>query len=224
MLRRDDSTPLKQALVAAGFTDILSLVSLTEDQIDDLKVNEEKLVPGDYNLVKLFIMFQKYRQLLGTAPITNDEYTAISRADYDRFRVDEIDDYNKLIISVSIVTANTPATTVGTMSTNVLNTPAEVVASPACSFKRGMECDQIAYLELKKEELNGTWHSSVETQAYAQDISNVLDPSYTPVGQEFIDAKLGALRGSTEGFVTHWQNQIRLYEHLCEANNGFSGG
>ena len=57
VLRRDDSTPLKQALVAAGFTDIPSLVSLADDQINDLKDNKKKLAPSDYNLVKLFIMF-----------------------------------------------------------------------------------------------------------------------------------------------------------------------
>ena len=92
VLRRDDSTPLKQALVAAGFTDIPLLVSLADDQIDDLKDNKKKLAPSDYNLVKLFIMFRKYRRLLGTPLISNDDYAAVLRADYDRFRVDEIDD------------------------------------------------------------------------------------------------------------------------------------
>jgi hypothetical protein len=39
-------------------------------------------------------------------------------------------------------------------------------------------------------------------------------------------AKLGSgvWSGSTEAFITHWQNQVRLYERLCEATERFSDG
>jgi len=273
-----DGSTLKEALRYDGIETIEDLVTITLPDIDTLtyedsgKKGTRSPVPkGPRNVIRLFKYFVHYRQQSGP-PIS--DWLAITADDFNNFR---------LHASVLSVSATQPPPSSASS--------AAPKYSPADLFKRGIKRDPSLFPTLKDEKYNDTWHRSFATQARAQDVSEVLDPTYKPSTQEQRDLFLekqkyvyavleskvltdrgkafvrehetdfdaqavyhkltehhlrstkaqidssailsyitsvrlgsGEWKGSTESFITHWLNQVRLYERQIDSADHFSDG
>jgi len=288
VFKRDDTTLLYRGLTEGGYIDVPSILTMDDHDIDALRDNKKKMLPSDMNLIKLFIQFVRYRQLLNTPIESNDDVMEVTRAEFDRFRINGVVQYHELVAKAAA--ANAPPQPAPTIAAPAI-TGGVASNKPIDLFRRGIMQDQSAFPELKNEEDNDAWHQSFETQAHAQDVAKVLDPTFipaTPDEIELFDAqktyvyavleskvltdrgraivrehatdrnaqqaydkirkhhtastkakmassdlltyitstRLGttAWRGATEGFITHWQKQVRKYERLCEPTEHFSDG
>jgi Reverse transcriptase (RNA-dependent DNA polymerase) len=288
VLGRKDGSALKSSLVDEGIDDIFSLMSLDESTIDGLKFKDQAdgdaLKPirlSDKMLLKCFLHFVTNKDLEGT-PINDHDWTNITQEEFDEFRI------SPTYIATRTPTAlSLPATrkTGSNASTNPTS------YSPADIFRRGIKKDATLFPVLKDEKFNDSWHRSFVNQARAQDLSEVLDPTYKPKSsseeelfnekQKFVYAILeskvltdrgkaivrdfedtfdaqavykkltehhlkstkamiesstilsyitsvrlgsGEWNGTTEGFITHWTNQVRLYERQVPSSDYFSDG
>ena len=289
VLGRDDSSPLKKALVGAGITDMFALNTLDNDTIDDLVYDvspTEKDVSinrGDKSLLWIFLDYVIHRVNKGD-PI-GDDWTAVTAEDFDQFRINpqyggQLRNPGPNQTSTSSTAAPTPSPSTNTSK-----------YSPVEVFRRGIKRDPSLFPTLKDEKYHDSWHRSFANQARAQGVSDVIDPNYSPSGddekalfdekQKFmyavLDAKVmtdngkaivrdhendfdaqqvykklselhlkstkarmdsstilsyitsarlgsGEWRGTCEGFIIHWENQVRLYERQVPASDHFSDG
>jgi len=177
VFKRSDTTSLYRALDEGGFNDIPSIMSMDEGDIDGLRDNKKRVIPGDMNLIKLFVQFIRYRQLLGTPIESNEDVVKVTKGEFDRFRINGVVQYLELVAKANAATAPTTPPPVITAPTNIGGGTSN---KPIDLFRRGIKRDQSAFPELKNEEDNDAWHQSFETQAHAQDVANVIDPNYIP--------------------------------------------
>jgi hypothetical protein len=84
-----------------------------------------------------------------------------------------------LWIAVYFPTTAVP-TPAATTSSSVPSTMVPITLFPVDMFKRGIKRDPSVFPTLKDELLNDQWHRTFANQARAQDVSDVLDPSYKP--------------------------------------------
>ena len=94
VLRRDDTSALKRSLIDGRYEDIFSVITMSDKDIDDLKEDKKQLAPGDRNLIKLFIAFTKFRIFKGNPFLDNDAFMAITKAEYDAFRLNYVPEYH----------------------------------------------------------------------------------------------------------------------------------
>ena len=127
---------------------------MRDKDIDDLKDNTKELAPGDCNLIKLFIAFVQFRHLKGNSILDNDAFMAITRAEYDAFRINHVPEYHRLAAQNNVATeaATAPPTPSPPMGT--------ITTAPSVGIER--------------EEENDTWHQVVAMQVHTQDVANVL--------------------------------------------------
>ena len=287
VLDRGDGSPLKSSLLHDGIDDIFALATIDTDTINNLTYKDPKntgqhlnVSRGDKGLIRVFCDYILHCNTAGT-PI-DDNWTGITQTAFDSFRVDP-----SYVSGLRGGTAIPNPTSVKSSSSS----PSAPKYSPAELFRRGIKRDPSLFPTLKDEKLNDTWHRSFSNQARAQDVSEVLDPLYTPTTteerdlfiekQKFLYAVLeskvltdrgkaivreheanfdaqavyrelaehhlrstkamidssqilsyitsirlgsGEWRGSTEAFILHWQNQVRLYERQVPTTDHFSDG
>ena len=177
VLGRKDGCALKASLVDEGIDDIFSLMSLDEGIIDGLKFKDQAdgdtLKPirlSDKMLLKCFLHFITNKDLEGT-PINDHDWTEITQEEFDEFR-----------ISPTYIATRTPtALSLPAIHKTGPNTSANPNSySPADIFRRGIKKDATLFPVLKDEKFNDSWHRSFVNQARAQDLSEVLDPTYKP--------------------------------------------
>ena len=288
VLGRGDGTPLKSALDEEGIDDIFGLTTLTDAAIDSLQYkdssNNDVLTAvklGDKMLLRCFLSYVSHCHSEGM-PI-GDNWDQVSQSEFDAYRIDP------RYMSPIVPKVNVPSSTAATKT--VGNSGFVPHYSPADMFRRGIKRDSTLFPTLKDEKFNDSWHRSFVNQARAQDVSEVLDPSYVPSTasdqelftekQKYVYAVLeskvltdrgkaivrefettfyaqkvykrltehhlkstkariesstilsyvtsvrlgnGEWNGTTEGFITHWTNQVRLYERQVPASDHFSDG
>ena len=144
VLRRDDTSALKKSLIDGRFEDIISVITMTDRDIDDLRDSEKKLAPGDCNLIRLFIAFTQFRHLKGNSILDNDAFMAITKAEYDTFRLNHVDEYHRLVAQTNVVTST-------------------VTAPPTLSPPMGT-ITTAPSVDIEQEGDNDTWHQAFETQ------------------------------------------------------------
>ena len=176
VLGRGDDTPLKSSLLYDGIEDIFSLITIDTDTINHLtfedpnKAGQRLPVPkGDKSLVRVFCAYVIHCNNIGT-PI-NDNWSGITQTDFDTFRVDP--SYVSSLHGGTTVPGSTAVSSSSAPSTATKYSPAEL-------FRRGIKRDPSLFPTLKDEKFNDSWHRSFSNQARAQDVSEVLDPLYTP--------------------------------------------
>ena len=280
VLGKGTSTGLQQSLAAEGIDDIMSLLSMTPDDIDSLTFDKSAsetnfpVAKAEKNLLHIFIDYVIHRDSQGD-PI-GDQWSSITSSQFDAFRISPA--YVASRRRASVPVSSTPA-------------PPASRYTPAELFRRGIKRDPSLFPDLKDEKFNDNWHRSFTNQARAQDVMEVLDTNYVPTTQEqrdlfeekqkfvyaILEAKVktdrgralvrehehdfdaqavyrklkehhlqstkaqidsstilsyvtsarlgnGDWKGSTEGFITNWQNQVRLYERLVPQADHFSNG
>jgi hypothetical protein len=273
VLRRDDESLLKQALVQEGFDNVLALASIEEDVIPLLAFTDAANVTltisrGDAGLVRTFGKYVSHRIAAGVS--VEEEWLNMTAEEFDAYRVLGI---GNMLGNTAITAPAAPAATVQPRS-------------PVDTFRRGIKRDPSAFPILKEEKLNDTWHRAMMIQARAQGVELVFDPNYIPItpedqalfremqkyvyavletvlrtdrGKAFIreheddfdaqtvyaktlahhhtstkaqinsadtltyitSARLGnnEWQGTTESFILHWQNQVRMHERTVDFND-----
>ena len=221
-----NSTNIKEALIEEGIDDTYGLLTLTDSIVENLAypdidpqvTTRHKLKKGEMGLLKCFIHYVYYRDEI-CDPIDND-WTKITMDKFDLFRANI--SYTPRFGSLSTLTFKTPITPASSSS----STPHHV-QSPADIFKRGIKRDPSVFPALKDEKLNDQWHRSFANQARAQDISDVLDTTYTPSTaadvalfeekQKYLYAVLEAKVETAKG-----KSIVRSYESTYDAQKAYA--
>ena len=177
VIGKDDTSPLKKAIIAYGIEEIHDLTTMVDSDIDDLVYNKSATETNvhfsrpDRQLLRAFISYVGYTIHNGNALSDSDEWEAITRDDFSDYRIRK---FNPALRQFETTTPDSTPTigTTGTVSTMPRN-PAELL-------RRGMKRDSTLFPVLKDEKFNDTWHRTFVNQARAQDIMEVLNPDYVP--------------------------------------------
>ena len=177
VLNRGDGSPLKSSLIASNVTSIDDLVAIRGGQIEHLSFSELDggieidLFRGDKNLLATFLDFYRSRVDQGN-PILDADWTTLTEEEFVEFRMMP----DRVFRRADFVQAGHPAPNAGFGP--------RVPMSPAENFKRGTKRDPSLFPVLKDESLNDQWHRGVINQARAQDLQEIMDPTYVPETEE----------------------------------------
>ena len=182
VLGRGDSSPLKSSLLTEGITDIFDLITITDDVIDSL-LYEDLATPGKTNPVKkgdkmLLRCFLAYQLYLESESVDFD-YKAITQANFDNFRISSAyrDTINRPAPTTSLSVPAAPTTSASSNTS---------MYSPVAMFRRAIKKDPSLFPTLKDDKYHDVWHRSFNTQAVAQDVSDVLNETYVPTTSDDI--------------------------------------
>ena len=167
------------ALQQSGTIDILLLASLSETQIDNLKVssttavpNPPILAPGHLGLIKAIVAYERWRSAMSN-PI-DDDWMSVTFDEFNTFRTSL--NFNPQSMFATASPASTNPTAAGAATS-----PAR---DPLSDFKRGMKRDSSQFPVLKDEKQWDNWNRTACAQARAQDVAHVFDESYIPITPE----------------------------------------
>jgi len=175
----DASHPLRVALDRNGVTSLITMLSLSSSDIENLSYLPEQVdgdpIPrltnvnaGHRGLIRQFqawIVFLGVRSGGGT--LTLEEYENLSPDAFDDFRI-------------SNATTSTQGT-LPTVGSGASPRPAVSTATyTAHDFKKSIRRDTNAYPVLKDDKHWNNWNRSVISQARAHDVSDVFDRTYVP--------------------------------------------
>jgi hypothetical protein len=169
------TNPLPLALAAAGYNDIRQVITMTQTEIDALTypdaANATISVPVPVPalaFLRILKAYHVYRHEEGDS--IGDDWTSIMVEAFDTFRVD---DYN--VITSTSPPGYTPRRSGGAPP---VVTPRQ--RDPVADFKKGIKRDPTLFLAFKMEKQWVSWQRSTLAQARAQDVADVLDPTYVP--------------------------------------------
>jgi hypothetical protein len=107
------------------------------------------VLPADVNIVKLFIQFIRYRHLLGTPIVSNEDVVSITKHEFDQFRINDVAHYQELVVKAAAASAPPRPTTTAPTPVNTSGMVSNWSIDP---FQRGIKRDQSASPDLKDEE------------------------------------------------------------------------
>ena len=221
-----NSTNIKEALNEEGIDDTYGLMTLTDAIVENLTYPDKdpqvttkyKLKKGEIGLLKCFIHYVYYRDEISD-PIGND-WTKITMDQFDLFRANIT--YTPRFGTLSTLSFKPPTPPVSSSSSTPYHgqTPVDI-------FKRGIKRAPSVLPTLKDEKLNDQWHRSFANQARAQNISDVLDITYTPSTTTDIalfDEKQKYLYAILEAKVETAKGKsiIRSYEATYDAQKAYA--
>ena len=174
VLGRDGSSDVKTALLDQGIEDIFDLVTLDDLYVENLSIKDSAkpstmvaIKKGDKNILKCFIAYKGYFDANGI----DVHYMSLTQKGFDEIRTGP-----SLSVRTSFAPPNPPPIT---------STPGHVsTVTPSDHFKRSIKRDPSLFPTLKDEKYHDVWHRSFVNQARAQNFSQVLDESYTPITVE----------------------------------------
>lgn len=106
----------------------------------------------------------------------------------DNFKNMDKDDFWRFVRSSDWCLMSTESFNVKrTKSPTTLSTPAPMVTKLTTSFKKGIKRDASLFKSFKDDKYWDTWRRHTLAQARAQDVADVLNESYVPVGTEEAD-------------------------------------
>ena len=173
VLKQAKDGPLVKALDHGGINDIVDLLALSPQERDALTVpqvdgTKKPLSIGHKSMLRALKIFTNFCQVNGK-PIV--DWTTVTKKDFDEFRISE-------------------AGLAATEKMDALTSPTPTPPPPKqkdllAEFKKGIKRDASLFNVLKDLKQWDSWHRSTVAQARAQDVSEVLDPSFKPItGQE----------------------------------------
>jgi hypothetical protein len=179
------SPTLTRATSKAAFTHIMdnalqyrSLFTLTDTIVDNLTYSEpdpnvkttHRLKKGEMGILKSFIYYI-YNRNESENPI-GDKWTAITMADFDQFR-------SNLAYTTSFGSLSTLKQTPVLITLSSSSTPYSG-QSHVDIINRDIKHGTSVFPTLKNGQFNDQWKVSFGNQARAQDVSAVLDATYSP--------------------------------------------
>ena len=140
-----------------------------DDSESDTHKDKVDLCRGSKRLLKIFTSFHKY--LLEQKHEIYLDWSNITPDMFDTYRL-EI--YNNVNVSTPIPSRlKPPDTTPDTPKSNYIQTQAE-------QFRKGIKRSKDDFMVLKDRKQFKEWYPSLKATAAAQDVSEILDPTYVP--------------------------------------------
>ena len=224
VLEMGNDSPLKNALIAAGITDIYFLRTADDDMLNSLRHKDAKVPKPICQLVKLFNKFVDYLIKCGE-PVKHD-WLSLTAEEFNMFRFNST--YRDTVDGSLPSTAFQMFTSSGTMASGTTTSSGTTDYSPAVvEFKHGIKRDPTFFPSLKNEKYNDVWHRSFASQARAQDVGEVLDPEYIPstvYEKELFDQKQKYVYSVLDSKVLTDRGRaiVRKYESTWNAQEAYN--
>ena len=160
----DSDSNLHKAMKHNGIKSPIDLCAEDEDQLDlyeyptDAKGNTARLTRGNIGLLKYFKRFVAHKSAMGT-PIDDTGWLTLTKQEFDDFRIDGY------------------STQTTALSSAWLPTSQPDLVKELC---HGIKRDATQFTIFKDDAAWDNWNCSTIAQARAQDVEQVLDPSYVP--------------------------------------------
>ena len=166
----DDGTgEITKTLKDSNVNNILDLINL-KSRVEQLHYKTGKtkveLSTGHKNLLTILSHYHMTRRKNGASFRVLD-WLQVDQEQFDEFRLDY--DPNDYLPVPTTSAVNTSATTTS-VPTN----------DPVRDFNRGIKRDATLFPQLKDNKQWDSWYIETKAQARAQDIEDILDPTYTP--------------------------------------------
>jgi Mono-functional DNA-alkylating methyl methanesulfonate N-term len=194
VLERDDTSPLKRALLKHGYVDIHSIHSLSDDDIDFLSYDEPgglsdvPILPFEKVLILTFLDFVIHKYNVND-PIGNG-WTKITREEFDDFKTT----FKHLVHMKNDVfhlttTCSPPSIDLKSKASTACSPSAPKTSSALTSFANGITSDQTLppIISCKDEKLHQSCHSSLDKHAAEL---TVLGHKSTPTVEEHVAAMM----------------------------------
>jgi hypothetical protein len=187
------------------------LLSLQENDIDNLKFLEDDgttlsvLKAGHRGRLRCFCAFVRYRSAQ-SMPI-GDTWTSITQEEFDEYLVSPAYDGTIFGTSSSVSNHDLPAAPGSTRPRD-----------PVADFKKGIKRDPSQFPILKEDKQWDNWNRTTNAQGRAQDIAEVLDPTYKPITAEvrLYEAQVAIDEHFSSGQKKNMlQNAVRRVPQLC---------
>jgi hypothetical protein len=178
------------AFTKAGIDDTVGLLTLDDKAINGLvyshtdsteTISTQKLQRGDAGLLKSFMHYVYHHDSIGN-PIGND-WLSVTEDMLNEFRTDLTQVY-KFNSADSIHNMPPPVLLPPPVRVTLTPLPSQ---SPVDLCKRGIKREFASFPTFKDDKQNDQWHRTFSNLAWAQDLSDLLDESYTPVDTADID-------------------------------------
>ncbi len=187
ILKQPTDGPLFRSLEEAGINEVYDLLTLDHQSQNILTYTSDdgtvKSLPLGYkNLIRVLKIFADYCQDTGV-PI--DDWTAVTKKDFDEFRRSH--DGLALTEKSEAFVISAPSPIFSPMPSNPTPKQRDLLSE----FKKGIKRDASLFVVLKDLKQWDSWHHSTAAQAHAQDVYDVLDPTYkpTPMDKDLFDTK-----------------------------------
>ena len=168
----DGSGEICKTLRKNGLTQIEDIFALSNDQIDDLSYKESNkkygLTLGQRNMLSILYAFNN-NHIHSNVPLEIKEWINITKDQFSQFRII----YNPADY-LNPSTSNLAPSTSGSRP----STAASRTQDPVRDFKRGIKRDPSLFPILKDAKQWDPWYIDTKAQARAQDVEDVLDPTY----------------------------------------------
>ena len=169
LLGQEGGDPIPSALSNNGIRTVLDLLPLTQEEIQGLTYKDSSgepshLLRGDIGLLRALQAYSTH--IMKQVPLNDlESWKGLTTDDFDAFRISP--DYH-----ASISTSNPQA--LGTL------THPSKTRDPVIDFKRGIKRDINLYQPLKSDSQWDSWQRHMMSQARAQGVEDILDPTYSP--------------------------------------------
>lgn len=179
---------LRLALQAAGYIKIQSVLSMSEQNMSALtyktkdstnKVLTHHLALNDISTLEALKGFAVYKEAHIKRLLTPDDWLDVTEDEFDAYQGSS----HLIFFNPNKPAANPPP---GALAA-VVQTQIGNVAPDVLAFRRGIRRDQSLFPHLKDEKEWDDWQRRTRTQATAQGLANVLDPTYVPVLHQDIE-------------------------------------
>lgn len=158
---------LHKSLERAAITSPLDLITMREVEYELLDYEDSQkailTIPRGYSgLLRAFKAFISYQVSKGIS-IDDNTWTTITPDEFNSFRVS----------STYLQNLSTPA---------AISSSSQSSSDPLREFRRGIKRDISYFIPLKDDSAWDNWHRATMAQARAQDVAEILDPTYVPSG------------------------------------------
>lgn len=159
------NSPVHRALERAAIFTPVDLVTLDRDDFETLLYTEDDgevmpLPKGYAGLLRAFQAFVLFKRDNGTT-LTESTWETLEEGEFNEFRLG-------------------PNYYTGAASPPVSFSSSQTLSDPLKDFRRGIKRDITHFTPLKDDGAWDNWQRATMAQARAQDVSEVLDPSYKP--------------------------------------------
>ena len=199
----DPDSPIQRALELNDIQFPFDLISIAEVEYELLEYEEDgariTTSKGNAGLLKSFKCFVHYKNAQRD-PIGDNDWTSITCDEFDQFQ-----------ISPNLHCAVPPSPITGI--------PPPSPFSLVRDFKHGIKCDITHFTFLKDDAAWDNWERATIAQARAQDVADVLNPSYTPTNAEeaaLFDKKQKYMYAVFEKTLLTDKGKALVHAHQCK--------
>ena len=169
-------SPIHCALEQNAYRSPIDFLMESDDIINDLKYTDDNkkkqpLERGHAGLIKIFKQFVAHQVNQGVSFSGDAQWKLITKEQFDDFRISNANSPTPIMTN-----PHPNPSTVASSSTVRTSTVVDLVRE----FKRGIKRDITQFTPLKDDTAWDNWNRSTTAQARAQDIADILDPTYSP--------------------------------------------